>query len=468
MKKLTLIVIALVFANCTIAQPNTFEKIIDTLGCDYASCIKETFDGGYIIAGSSWYINSDVAIIKLDSLGNIQWAKTYDGGGMDGSKRVEQLPDSGYMVMGVWNAGNAQKTWLLRLDINGDTLWTQKISGDSFKNDPQSMAIGFTNKFAITGLYLNQNINYDVYLLIADSVGAIEKFRTYGDSVYNNEGYDITKIFTGGYAITGNNKTMPNKVGVYLIKTDSLLDTVWTRTYFNSRLSGGYSIKQTADSGFIIAGITYDTLILKYHSYLIRTNDIGDTLFTKVYQYPKGSSLRSLDIVDTSGYILNGSVVNLFPQQAYNLLLIRANEYGDTLWTRWYAGVGSAQGNYVVTTKDKGFICTGITGSAMYIIKTDSLGLVYTNSGINDAVAKPDMVIYPNPSDGLFYLQVNNMHSSFTVTVSNTMGSTIKSENIHSCDDYCLLDLSAYSNGLYTVTVQGESKNISKKVVVVK
>ncbi len=88
MKKFKLIVIALVFANCTIAQPNTFEKIIDTLGCYYASCIKETFDGGYIIAGSSWYMNNDVAIVKLDSLGKIEWAKTYDGGGMDGALRV--------------------------------------------------------------------------------------------------------------------------------------------------------------------------------------------------------------------------------------------------------------------------------------------------------------------------------------------------------------------------------------------
>ena len=85
-----------------------------------------------------------------------------------------------------------------------------------------------------------------------------------------------------------------------------------------------------------------------------------------------------------------------------------------------------------------------------------------------DAVAKPDMVIYPNPSDGLFYMQVNNIYSSFTVTVNNAMGSTIKNGTIHACDDYCLLDLSEFSNGIYNVTVQTHEKKISKKVVFVK
>ena len=207
---------------------------------------------------------------------------------------------------------------------------------------------------------------------------------------------------------------------------------------------------------------------MDYHTFIVRVNELGDTLWTMVVRFQKGSSSRCIDNVKSLGYILAGSVVNLFPQQAYNLLLLRTNGYGDTLWSRWYAGQGSAEGEYVKSTSDNGFICCGFSGLAMYIIKTDSLGLVYTSSGINDAVAKPDMVIYPNPSKGLFYMKVNNIYSSFTVTVSNAMGNTVKIENIHSCDDYCLLDLSAYSNGLYTVTVQGESKNISKKVVVVK
>jgi hypothetical protein len=122
----------------------------------------------------------------------------------------------------------------------------------------------------------------------------------------------------------------------------------------------------------------------------------------------------------------------------------------------------------VVSTKDKGFICTGITGPAMYVIKTDSLGKVYTNIGINETAPKPEIEINPNPSSGLFYVKTNKINSSFTLTVSNSFGSVIKKENIHSCNDYCLVNMSDYSSGIYTISIQTDNNRIAQKVMLVK
>ena len=58
MKKLLLCHLFFVLSNATYAQ-NTFEKVIDTLGCTEAKCVQQTFDGGYIVCGVSYYNNND-------------------------------------------------------------------------------------------------------------------------------------------------------------------------------------------------------------------------------------------------------------------------------------------------------------------------------------------------------------------------------------------------------------------------
>ena len=96
---------------CNVAKSqNTFEKVIDTLGSAGALCIQETFDGGYVYCGTSSLNGNDVMIVKLDSIGIIEWVKTYSGPGIEGAMYMEQLTDSGYMVNAVYDAGLFSKS----------------------------------------------------------------------------------------------------------------------------------------------------------------------------------------------------------------------------------------------------------------------------------------------------------------------------------------------------------------------
>ncbi len=121
-----LLLFAVTFPKVCVSQ-NTFEKMIDTLGVSYFSCVKQTYDGGFIACGGNSSISSsNLVIIKFDSYGTIDWARQYFANGLDGGTYLEQTIDSGYIVSSVYDAASGNdKCWLLRLNQVGDTLWTK-------------------------------------------------------------------------------------------------------------------------------------------------------------------------------------------------------------------------------------------------------------------------------------------------------------------------------------------------------
>jgi hypothetical protein len=80
--------------------------------------------------------------------------------------------------------------------------------------------------------------------------------RTYGGTS-DDDGLSVQQTSDGGYIVAGS--TMSFGAGgydVYVIKTNASGDTQWTRTYGGKRYEWGYSVQQTSDSGYIVAGWT--------------------------------------------------------------------------------------------------------------------------------------------------------------------------------------------------------------------
>ncbi|HPA31209.1 MAG TPA: hypothetical protein PLV14_06380, partial [Bacteroidia bacterium] len=164
MKKIALF-ITFLFCNTTLFAQNTFEKIIDTLGSGGANCIQETYDGGYIYGGVCSLNGNDAIIVKLDSIGTIEWVKTYSGPSIEGVLYLEQIPDSGYMVNALYDGGANSKSWLLRLDANGDTLWTKTFSvgiGPTLPPQQNSMASVNNVIYGLSGYYIPPSFMPDI------------------------------------------------------------------------------------------------------------------------------------------------------------------------------------------------------------------------------------------------------------------------------------------------------------------
>ena len=94
------------------------------LSLEGGSCVQQTMDGGYIITGTKFYPTpgyNDVLLIKTDQNGNLQWERTFSRGDWDVGHSVKQTPDGGYIIAGETDgtASGYDDIWVIKTDEYG-------------------------------------------------------------------------------------------------------------------------------------------------------------------------------------------------------------------------------------------------------------------------------------------------------------------------------------------------------------
>ncbi len=196
---------------------------------------------------------------------------------------------------------------------------------------------------------------------------------TGGDS-----GYSVQQTTDGGYIVTGViNSFGAGYSNVYLMKTDSTGDTLWTRTYGGTLADDGYSVLQTVDEGYIITGRTLSFGTGGYDVYLIRTDTSGNLLWSKAIGGTNQDEGHSVQQTSDSAYIITGFT---YSGNSNHVFLIRTDTIGQVLWKKSFGGTGSDEGTSVRQTSDSGYVITGNTSSFgagqtdVYLFKTDTTG----------------------------------------------------------------------------------------------
>ena len=94
-----------------------------------------------------------------------------------------------------------------------------------------------------------------------------------------------------------------NEYDLLLVKTNEIGDTMWTRTIGSYYREEGFSVQQTLDGGYILAGVTGSNW---NDVYLVKTDETGDTVWTKTYGGDNDDRGRSVQITTEGGYIVTG------------------------------------------------------------------------------------------------------------------------------------------------------------------
>ncbi len=398
----------------------TFQKTFGGNDLDYASSVQQTTDGGYIITGytSSFGVFGDVYIIKTNSLGDTLWTKTYGNSGWDAGEWIEQTSDGGYIATGfrdVWNG----VTYLFKLDSLGDTLWTRAYQASTASGDLGCYVQETTDGgFVMVGVIPPWPSPGAVMLRRTNSNGGLLWTKIYGNvQLTANQFIEHEKVLEqtsdGGYIITGNTTDTFGNQDICLIKTDSSGNILWTKSYGGGNTEVSRSISLTTDQGYIIAGVTTSFGAGGEDVYLIRADSSGSVLWTKTYGGAGDDAAYSVRQTVNGGYIIAG-ITNSFGFGNDDVYVINTDASGNLLWSKTYGGTGAELAYSIQNTNDGGYIIAGSTKSFgagnedVYLIKMDSTG----NAGCNYQIILNTIVGSPATSIGTPAITVVSLSDS--------------------------------------------------------
>lgn len=343
----------------------------------------------HIITVKAFDTNGNVTVSDSISLFTfITFVKTFSGGNNRGNS-VQQTNDGGYITVGYTDAkGSGQKdVWVIKTDSYGNLVW-EKTFGGEFNDEGNYICQTGDGGYIITGSterldwpYSNQRF---LWLLKTDSNGDTLWTKTYAHSSgYTGYSYgnSVQQTFDGGYIITGYGSTC------VLLKTDAQGDTLWTKTFSGAPQESiiGRSVIQVTDGGYVFIREVHVSGTGNYFQ-IIKTDSEGNVIWLEEFGGVSDVDGYSVKQTSDDGYIITGGTS---PGGAmyWDLILIKIDSQGNTIWNRTYGGgptdIPSEIGYSVDQTNDGGYITAGFTSSNwdILLLKTDSEGdTVWTNT----------------------------------------------------------------------------------------
>jgi hypothetical protein len=381
-KHLTLVILVFFYSAAGLyAQiPDTlWTRTYGGTGHDIGYYIYPTHDSGFCVAGYTASFGGGVQnayLLRLDSNGDTLWAKYYGGVSYDGAHCVLETEDHGFLVTGFAESYGAagKNLYLIRTDPDGDTIWT-KVYGGNLQDVGYALCPAHGGGFMVVGYRDGPSgwVKGNFWLLKIDTNGDTLWTKVYGGA---GEDYGISiRSVPDGYIIAGvNTYASAGGKDLWLVKTDMDGDTLWTQVYGGALEDVGYGVNTTADGGFIVTGYRDGSGSWTAGDlWLLKTDALGDTLWTRVYG--AGGEDFGFDVFERDdGYIIGG-------QYGYgstkDMWLVRTDTEGDTLWTRRYGGVYDEAGLGMTVTDADEYVLVGYTGSFgagnndVYIIKLE-------------------------------------------------------------------------------------------------
>lgn len=230
---------------------------------DQADCVRETVDGGFIVAGStqSFGTSKEIWVFNLNSNGAIQWQKTYGGLSGEEDALVELTNDGGYIVSSrTWSLGAGYvDIWFLRLDGNGNVLWDRTFGGDRW-DEVNSIRQTLDNGFIIAGATDSFGPGpgeRNAWLIKLDQKGIISWQKTYGGHKSYESSYLSSLDLTtdGNFIVAGYTEAFgADWSDIWILKISPNGNILWEKR-FGLVDDGDRSqfVQQTRDGGFMLA-----------------------------------------------------------------------------------------------------------------------------------------------------------------------------------------------------------------------
>jgi hypothetical protein len=414
--------------------------------------ILQTSDGGYIAAGRTHSNDGDVSgnhgdwdcwVVKLTSMGVVEWQKTYGGSNWDEAYFIQQTTEGGYIL-----AGNSVSTdgdvtgnhgyfdiWVVKLNQTGTIEWQKSLGGGNGAEYAQCVRQTIDGGYIVAGStnstdgdVSGNNGTDDYWVVKLSPAGTIEWQNALG-GLGIDVAHSICQASDDGYVVVGHSGSDSNGdvtghhggFDAWVVKLSNAGDLQWQKALGGSGPDWGFSIQPTNDGGYVISGETQST---------------------------------DGDVLDNDG--------------GADAWVIKLGQLGEIQWQKTFGGAEAEGANVILQTNDGGYITAGYTysnngdvsgnhgGRDIWVVK-----LSPSSTPTSSPLALP-LEIYPNPATNTIYFlstgvltkEESGADERFTVTITDLLGWELSRQTISDNNE---IDISTLPNGLYLLTASTPS-----------
>ncbi|MXN91130.1 T9SS type A sorting domain-containing protein [Flavobacterium sp. Sd200] len=449
-----------------------WQKSLGGSGPDLLYSIRNTRDGGFILAGTSESPadlqkkdscrgREDFWIVKLNAKGGEEWQKTLGGGGQDIVKSIAPTADGGYIIGGTSsspishillkngndpygkkeNSRGGLDFWIVKLDDKGTVKW-QRTLGGKYSDVLESIEPTSDGGYIVGG-YSNSPASQDkseqgygagdYWILKLDKDGATEWQRVFGGEE-DDHLYVVSELKGGGYIVGGNsassttgNKNKANKKGTdyWILRLDEKGEVLWQETYNTGKVDLLTSLVENSDGTFLIGGYA-------------QTEVMGTT---------------KKDKKDINDYVA-----------------IKIAHDGEELWRRTIGSNGEDKLKKLIETRDGGYLLAGTSKGDISRDKNSGKGSndFWVVKLLDKEKEKPErrktqLEAIPNPAGQFTNIIVGFEFNSGTASLFDLSGRQLQSFPVTTRT--IPLEMGSYPEGVYIVEVKTDKGTDSVKVM---
>lgn len=411
--------------------------------------------------------NEDIFVVKYDTNGNVLWAKNAGGAISDQvhSISVDTMGNSfvtGDFLSATMAFGSTiipgPGMFIAKYDPMGNILWAKSVlSTNGLRNIGLSVSADKTGNAFVTGEFKSSTIifdndtlsnasnngNRDIFLVKYDGVGNVLWAKNAIGGLLDESSFSVSTDPAGNAFITGyfasdtlffdaimltNNNGLNQQA--FIAKYEPNGNAIWARSGHSNNAATGYSISADVNGNIYVTGTFNDTIVFGSTILILPWTPPGPMFLLKCD--PNGDILCAWDN-ESGGYAQNA---------------VSADRFGNA------DCVGNFSNNPFVVGSDT-FALTGQVNVFVGKYRCDN------NVGYDELNNEQNILIYPNPSAGIFTL--NNGNTTGEIFIYNPLGEIVFQSKVISSTS--TLDLSSQSDGIYFLRFVTDKENYSASLI---
>ena len=501
----------LLSVSFAIAQPTIeWQKSLGGLGNDNSYSIQQTNDGGYIVSGvsdsndgdvSGNHGNTDFWVMKLTSIGTIEWQKSLGGTSDEDANSIQQTNDGGYIVVGgsesndgdVSGNHGSQDIWVVKLNITGAIEWQKSLGGTESES---AFSIQQTNEggyivlgvsFSNDGDVSGNHGNGDYWAVKLSSIGTIEWQKSLGGTG-QDVAFSIQQTTDGGYIVAGGSGSNDGDVtgnhgasnDYWVLKLSSIGTIEWQKSLGGTGQDFAFSIQQTTDAGYIVAGLSNsnDGDVSGNHGasldyWVVKISSLGAIEWQKSLGGSNSDQARSIQQTNDGGYIVTGESDSNDGDVSGNhgsqdIWVVKLNITGAIEWQKSLGGTESENVFTIQQTNDGGFIVAGGSSSNDGDVSgnhgdVDCWLVKLASSQQSIENFQPDLFsVFPNPAQNTIHVKTDNKLIGKPYVIYDNTARVVLSGKLNA--ENTIIELSSLSGGSYLFSV-GENLQQTFKII---